>query len=242
MTISQLNDLYMEMEVLIREFSETLISELALRDELEYEKELKNTFISLLLAVQNKRRQFHVEKKKGKMQSSMTSSTQSLNGQNGTARPNGLSTSSLDPKYLTTVIPYHLDAGPPDNQALQVLIKSKKIVLCNFNDQNLIFFHSSIFSLESDKRGLANGSNSIDRLHPESSLSDVNTIERAYANLRTFYDFTSVFFLWKPISLFIIINESGEENSVFKKHLMTRRLSLSWSNKMNFLKPFLPLT
>lgn len=54
----------MELEVLIREFSETLISELALRDELEYEKELKNTFISLLLAVQNKRRQYHVEKKR----------------------------------------------------------------------------------------------------------------------------------------------------------------------------------
>jgi hypothetical protein len=125
MTITQLNDIYMEMETLIREFSETLISELALRDELEYEKELKNTFISLLLAVQNKRRQFHVEKKKGKMNSSMTSSTQSLTGQNGTARPNGLSTSSTDPKYLTTVIPYHLDAGPPDNQALQVLVKSE---------------------------------------------------------------------------------------------------------------------
>lgn len=128
MTITQLNDIYMEMEVLIREFSESLINELARRDELEYEKELKNTFISLLLAVQNKRRQFHVEKKKtGKMQSSMTSSTQSLNGQNGTARPNSLSTSSTDPKYLTTVIPYHLDAGPPDNQALQVLIKSKSL-------------------------------------------------------------------------------------------------------------------
>lgn len=63
---SQLNELYVEMEVLIREFSETLIAELALRDELEYEKELKNTFISLLLGVQNKRRQFHVQKKRGK--------------------------------------------------------------------------------------------------------------------------------------------------------------------------------
>lgn len=58
----------MEMEILIRELSETLINELALRDELEFEKELKNTFISLLLAVQNKRRQFHVEKKRGKSQ------------------------------------------------------------------------------------------------------------------------------------------------------------------------------
>lgn len=68
LSISQLNELYMEMEMLIRELSETLINELALRDELEYEKELKNTFISLLLAVQNKRRQFHVEKKRGKSQ------------------------------------------------------------------------------------------------------------------------------------------------------------------------------
>lgn len=124
MAISELNDLYVDMETLIRELSETLINELALRDELEYEKELKNTFISLLLGVQNKRRQFHVEKKKGKMQNSMTSSTQSLNGQNVATRPTGLNT---DPKYLTTVIPYNLEAGPPDNQALVVLVKSKII-------------------------------------------------------------------------------------------------------------------
>lgn len=74
MTTSQLNELYMEMEVLIRELSETLISELALRDELEYEKEMKNTFISLLLAVQNKRRAYHVEKKRGKSQGKTTPS------------------------------------------------------------------------------------------------------------------------------------------------------------------------
>lgn len=182
MTITQLNDIYMEMEVLIREFSESLINELARRDELEYEKELKNTFISLLLAVQNKRRQFHVEKKKtGKMQSSMTSSTQSLNGQNGNARPNALSTSSTDPKYLTTVIPYHLDAGPPDNQALQVLIKSKKNRKFAWDSTaNKNIFR---FSFESDQRGLADRSDSFDRLHPEGSLSDVNTTKRAYANL-----------------------------------------------------------
>lgn len=33
--------------------------------------------------------------------------------------------SGLDPKYLTTVIPYHMENGTPDNPALQVLIKSK---------------------------------------------------------------------------------------------------------------------
>ncbi|XP_031636417.1 fasciculation and elongation protein zeta-2 [Contarinia nasturtii] len=109
MSTTQLNELYMEMEVLICEFSETLINELALRDELEYEKEMKNTFISLLLAVQNKRRQYHVEKKRNKTQ--------------GKTTPNG-----LEPKYLTTVIPYHLENGTPDNQALQVLIKILKAI------------------------------------------------------------------------------------------------------------------
>lgn len=111
LTISQLNELYMEMEVLIREFSETLISELALRDELEYEKELKNTFISLLLAVQNRRRQFHVEKKKGKSQS----------------KPVVITSNGTEPKYLTTVIPYNLDTAP-DNQTLQILIKILKAI------------------------------------------------------------------------------------------------------------------
>uniref|UniRef100_A0A1A9Z6D1 Fasciculation and elongation protein zeta-2 n=1 Tax=Glossina pallidipes TaxID=7398 RepID=A0A1A9Z6D1_GLOPL len=103
LSIMQLNELYMEMEVLIQELSETLINELALRDELEYEKELKNSFISLLLAVQNKRRQYHVEKKRGKFQ-------------------------GPEPKYLTTVIPYHMEMGTPNNQSLQVLIKILKAI------------------------------------------------------------------------------------------------------------------
>lgn len=111
LTITQLNELYMEMEVLIREFSETLISELAYRDELEYGKELKNTFISLLLAVQNRRRQFHVEKKKGKVQVKSTAS----------------SCVGADPKYLTTVIPYNIDTAP-ENHTLQVLIKILKAI------------------------------------------------------------------------------------------------------------------
>lgn len=55
MSLSELNEVYMELESLIRDFSETLIAELALRDELDYDKELKNAFISLLLAVQNRR-------------------------------------------------------------------------------------------------------------------------------------------------------------------------------------------
>ncbi|CAM1308957.1 FEZ2 (predicted) [Pycnogonum litorale] len=98
----ELNDIYLELESMIKEYSETLIQQLALRDELEYEKELKNSFISLLLSVQNKRRQFSMEKRKrGKPI-----------GQNG-----------YELKYLTTVIPYQSHYGPPSNQTLQVLIK-----------------------------------------------------------------------------------------------------------------------
>ena len=55
--VSALNELLSELEWSVQHNSETLIAELALRDELEFEKELKNTFISLLLNVQNKRRQ-----------------------------------------------------------------------------------------------------------------------------------------------------------------------------------------
>ncbi|XP_065201634.1 fasciculation and elongation protein zeta-2-like isoform X1 [Planococcus citri] len=108
LSVSQLNELYLELELLIKDYSETLILELALRDELEFEKELKNSFISLLLGVQNRRRQYHVEKKKGIR--------------------NGIKANVAEPKYLTTVIPYHAESGPLDNQALQVLIKILKAI------------------------------------------------------------------------------------------------------------------
>ncbi|KAG1665355.1 Fasciculation and elongation protein zeta-2 [Nymphon striatum] len=109
--VGELNELYLELEGMIKEYSETLIQQLALRDELEYEKELKNSFISLLLSVQNKRRQFNLEKKKrGKA-----------------VGPNG-----IEYKYLTTVIPYQNHHGPPSNQTLQILIK----ILQAINEDN----------------------------------------------------------------------------------------------------------
>ncbi|GBM58173.1 hypothetical protein AVEN_240261-1, partial [Araneus ventricosus] len=86
---------------MIQENSEVLIQELALRDELEFEKELKNTFISYLLTIQNKKRQHSTEKRRGR------SSTGN----------------STDAKFLTTVIPYSIENGPPNNQTLQILIK-----------------------------------------------------------------------------------------------------------------------
>ncbi len=63
LTRSALNELQEELEVTIKEYSETLIHQLALRDELEYEKELKNQFISLLLSIQKKRRE--ADKRRG---------------------------------------------------------------------------------------------------------------------------------------------------------------------------------
>ena len=65
LSLSALNELLEELEVTIKDYSETLISELALRDELEYEKEMKNQFISMLLLVQKKRKDTQMSKRTG---------------------------------------------------------------------------------------------------------------------------------------------------------------------------------
>jgi hypothetical protein len=44
MSCSALNEVLTEYEIVIKELSEILIRELALRDELEYDKELKNQY------------------------------------------------------------------------------------------------------------------------------------------------------------------------------------------------------
>ncbi|CAG7669874.1 unnamed protein product [Allacma fusca] len=110
LSVCELNEVLMELESQIKENSEVLIAELALRDELEYEKELKNSFISHLLAVQTKRRQHNLDRKKNK------------NGDKNSAH------AVQQSKYLTTVIPYHAANGPPENPTLQVLIKILKAI------------------------------------------------------------------------------------------------------------------
>ena len=64
MSQGALNELLEELECTIKEYSETLIQQLAMRDEREFEKELKNQFISLLLSVQKRRREAQLERKK----------------------------------------------------------------------------------------------------------------------------------------------------------------------------------
>ncbi|ODM93166.1 Fasciculation and elongation protein zeta-2 [Orchesella cincta] len=110
LSLSELNEVLLELEAQIKDLSEVLIAELALRDELEFEKELKNSFIQQLLLVQTKRRQHNLDRKRNK------------NGDK--AAPNGVQQS----KYLTTVIPYHAANGPPENATLQVLIKILKAI------------------------------------------------------------------------------------------------------------------
>lgn len=66
LSVSELNELLEEIETAIKEFSEELVQQLALRDELEFEKEVKNSFISVLIEVQNKQKEHKETAKKKK--------------------------------------------------------------------------------------------------------------------------------------------------------------------------------
>ena len=84
LNVGELTQILSDIEVLVRELSEELVTDLGLRDELEFEKELKNNFISLLLSIQSKRRQQNVD-----------------GGNSGTTRRKK---GEREMKYLTTVI------------------------------------------------------------------------------------------------------------------------------------------
>ncbi|XP_039981582.1 fasciculation and elongation protein zeta-2 isoform X2 [Xiphias gladius] len=114
LSVSELTETLEEVETAIRRYSEELIQALALRDELDYEKEVKNSFISLLIDVQNRQKE-HREllRKKKKIRSTNTTG------------PNGQRTGSthIPGTYLTTVIPYEKKAGSPSVEDLQILTK-----------------------------------------------------------------------------------------------------------------------
>ena len=89
--------------------------EIGVRDELEYEKELKNTFISLLLSIQSKRRACTGGS------DLPPASTSALHGRSKSGQSGSF-------KYLTTVIPYQPEKGSPTLQNLQVLVKILKAI------------------------------------------------------------------------------------------------------------------
>lgn len=60
--VYELNDLIDQIETNTKILSEALVTELEVSDELEFEKETKNTFISLLMSIQEKRRLLNEER------------------------------------------------------------------------------------------------------------------------------------------------------------------------------------
>uniref|UniRef100_A0A8P0PPE0 Fasciculation and elongation protein zeta 1 n=2 Tax=Canis lupus familiaris TaxID=9615 RepID=A0A8P0PPE0_CANLF len=112
-------------------------SELARRDELEFEKEVKNSFITVLIEVQNKQKEQRELMKKRRKEKGL--SLQSSRIEKGSQMPlkrfsvEGISnilqsgirqtfgSSGTDKQYLNTVIPYEKKALPPSVEDLQML-------------------------------------------------------------------------------------------------------------------------
>lgn len=115
LSTTELSQILNDIEILVKDLSEELVHDLGVRDELEYEKELKNTFISLLLSIQSKRRACNVN----------PGSSEPLNTASAAAK---LSKNTSSYKYLTTVIPYQPEKGTPSLQNLQVLVKILKAI------------------------------------------------------------------------------------------------------------------
>uniref|UniRef100_A0AAR2IR18 Fasciculation and elongation protein zeta 1 (zygin I) n=1 Tax=Pygocentrus nattereri TaxID=42514 RepID=A0AAR2IR18_PYGNA len=140
MPSSALMELLCRVETAIREYSEELVAQLARRDELEFEKEVKNTFITALMEVQNRQKeQRELSKRRRKDKalslqgstrsdkiSSMPVKRFSMEGlsnilQTGIRQTFG--NSGTDRQYLNTVIPYEKKASAPSVDELQMLTK-----------------------------------------------------------------------------------------------------------------------
>lgn len=133
----ELRTLLDRVESAISDYSEELVQQLARRDELDFEKEVKNSFITVLIEVQNKQRE-HREmmkrrrKEKGlSLQSNRTEKNSqmpikrfSMEGisnilQTGIRQTFG--NTGTDKQFLNTVIPYEKKSSPPSVEDLQML-------------------------------------------------------------------------------------------------------------------------
>ncbi|XP_048106734.1 fasciculation and elongation protein zeta-2 isoform X2 [Alosa alosa] len=112
LSVSELSGRLQQVETLIRGLSEELVQQLALRDELDFEKEVKNRFISLLITVQNRQKEHRqlLKRRGGKIRSP---SLQTRAGER----------THVPGTYLTTVIPYEQKNAPPSVEDLQYLTK-----------------------------------------------------------------------------------------------------------------------
>ncbi|XP_070767990.1 fasciculation and elongation protein zeta-2 [Enoplosus armatus] len=137
LSVAELNEHLEQTETNIRRFSEELVQQLALRDELDFEKEVKNSFISALIDVQNRQKE-HREllKKKKKLKGGAGTSQVhaektvgsrfSLEGISSVIQHSFRQTfgsGCSERQYLTTVIPYEKKGHPPSLEDLQILTK-----------------------------------------------------------------------------------------------------------------------
>ncbi|XP_008292360.1 fasciculation and elongation protein zeta-2-like [Stegastes partitus] len=137
MNVAELNERLEETEANIRRFSEELVQQLALRDELDFEKEVKNSFISALIDVQNRQKEHRESLKKKKKLKGGAGTSQSLAEKTLGSRFSVEGLSSViqnsfrqtfgsgcsERQYLTTVIPYEKKGHPPSIEDLQILTK-----------------------------------------------------------------------------------------------------------------------
>ncbi|XP_029107160.1 fasciculation and elongation protein zeta-1 isoform X1 [Scleropages formosus] len=140
MPSSALLELLCRVEAAIRQYSEELVTQLARRDELEFEKEVKNSFITALMEVQNRQKEQREVGKRRRRDKGL-----SLQGTGRTEKAGsmplkrfsmeGLSNilqtgirqtfgnSGTDKQYLNTVIPYEKKGTPPTVEDLQMLTR-----------------------------------------------------------------------------------------------------------------------
>uniref|UniRef100_A0A3Q3VXG4 Uncharacterized protein n=1 Tax=Mola mola TaxID=94237 RepID=A0A3Q3VXG4_MOLML len=144
MPSSALVELLHRVEAAIRKYSEELISQLDRREELEFEKEVKNTFITALMEVQNRQKEQRDSSKRRRRDKALslqgggiyTGSTEktgsmpvkrfSMEGlsnilQTGIRQTFGSTTN--EKQYLNTVIPFEKKGTPPSVDDLQMLTK-----------------------------------------------------------------------------------------------------------------------
>ncbi|KAJ4931245.1 hypothetical protein JOQ06_025543 [Pogonophryne albipinna] len=137
LSVAELNERLEETETTIRMFSEELVMQLALRDELDFEKEVKNSFISALIDVQNRQKEHRelLKKKKKLKAGAGTSQGHAEKNQGSRFSVEGISSviqnsfrqtfgsGCSERQYLTTVIPYEKKGPPPSLEDLQILTK-----------------------------------------------------------------------------------------------------------------------
>ncbi|KAJ8347582.1 hypothetical protein SKAU_G00261710 [Synaphobranchus kaupii] len=138
MPSSTLVGLLCRVEAAICQYSEEL--QLARRDELEFEKEVKNTFITALMEVQNRQREQRELSKRRRREKGLSLqgticpekpgsmpvkrfSMEGLSNILQTGIRHTFGNSGTDKQYLNTVIPYEKKGIPPTVEDLQMLTK-----------------------------------------------------------------------------------------------------------------------